>query len=274
MNITNRMNLPAALVSACRPYPPTPGRYSVTELVGPAMLARLRREHWEELEEDVADRLWAIMGSAMHGLLAEHGQADELTEERLTLEMEGITVSGRPDTYAEDGTLSDWKFTTVYSHGEIKPEWTAQLNVYAHLLRAHGFPVARAQIIAIYRDWSRRHEAQGIPHAAVIPVPLWAPAYAGSYLVGRIRTHQDDTPPICLPDERWERPTTYAVMKAGRKTALRVLESIDAAQAWKAENGGDRIEERPGECVRCMGYCPVRQFCEFGRRLAGGEETE
>lgn len=267
MQITNRMNLPTALVAACRPYPARPGCYSVTELVGPPMLARLRREHWDELEEDVADRLWAIMGSAMHGVLAEHGQADELTEERLALEVDGVRVSGRPDTYSADGTLSDWKFTTVYSHGETRPEWIAQLNLYAHLLRAHGFEVRKLQIVAIYRDWSKRHEAQGIPHAALIDVPLWAPDVTAGCLACRIAAHQEPAPPVCTPAERWERPTTYAVMKTGRKTALRVLESTEAAEAWQAANGGDRIDLRPGECVRCIGYCPVRQFCEFGRAL-------
>ena len=53
MQITNRMNLPAALVDACQPYPPTPGRYGVTELVGPALLAQLRREHWSELSDQL-----------------------------------------------------------------------------------------------------------------------------------------------------------------------------------------------------------------------------
>lgn len=274
MQITNRMNLPAALVSACRPYPPTPGRYSVTELVGPPMLARLRREHWEEIEEDVADRLWAIMGSAMHGVLAEHGQADELTEERLTVEIDGMRISGKPDTYSADGTVSDWKFTTVYSYGETKPEWVAQLNLYAHLLRAHGFEVNRLQIVAIYRDWSKRHEAQGIPHAALIDVPLWAPDVTAQYLAGRIAAHQDPAPSVCTPAERWERPATFAVLKTGRKTAMRVLESAEAAEAWMSANGGDRIEVRPGECVRCIGYCPVRQFCAFGKALTNGSEEE
>lgn len=269
MQITNRMNLPAALVDACKPYPPTPGRFGVTELVGPALLAQLRREHWSELSEDVADRLWAIMGTAMHGILAEHGQADELTEERLTVEIGGVRVSGKPDTYSADGTLSDWKFTTVYSYGETKPEWVAQLNVYAHLLRAHGFPVNRLQIVAIYRDWSKRHEMQGIPHAAIIDVPLWAADVTERYLAGRIAAHQAEDPPVCTAAERWDRPTTYAVMKAGRKSALRVLESREVAESWKAANSGDSIVERPGESIRCTGYCPVRAFCGYGSKLEG-----
>lgn len=272
MQITNRMNLPAALVDACQPYPPTPGRYGVTELVGPPMLAKLRRERWDELSEDVADRLWAIMGTAMHGILAEHGQADELTEERLTVEIGGVRVSGKPDTYSADGTLSDWKFTTVYSYGETKPEWVAQLNVYAHLLRAHGFPVNRLQIVAIYRDWSKRHEMQGIPHAAIIDVPLWAADVTDRYLAGRIAAHQAEDPPVCTAAERWDRPTTYAVMKAGRKSALRVLESRESAESWKAINGGDSIVERPGESIRCTGYCPVRAFCGYGSKLEGGAD--
>lgn len=270
MQLTNRTGLPAPIVAACAPYPPVPDRYSVTELVGPAMIGRLRRAHWEEIEEDAADRLWAIMGSAMHALLAGHAQDNALSEERLREKVGDTWVSGQPDLYTEDdgGTVWDYKFTTVYAHGEpLKPEWVGQVNAYAWLLRKHGFPVQAAKIAVVYRDWSKRHEMQGIPRASVVPVPLWAQDEVEQYVRLRLLDHLDPAARVCSPADRWERPTTYAVMKTGRKTALRVLESLEAAEAWQAANGGDRIDTRPGEAVRCLGYCPVRQWCPYGSTL-------
>lgn len=270
MKITNNTGLPAPIVAACTPYPPMPERYSVTELVGPAMLGRLRREHWEEIEEDAADRLWAIMGSAMHAILAGHADVNALTEERLREKIGDTWISGQPDLYTEDdgGTVWDYKFTTVYAHGEaVKPEWVGQLNAYAWLLRKQGFPVKAAKVAVVYRDWSKRHEKQGIPRAEVRAVPLYSQDEAEDYIRFRLIDHLDPEPPVCTAEERWERPATYAVMKAGRKTALRVLESLEAAEAWQAANGGDRIDTRPGEAVRCLGYCPVRQWCPYGSTL-------
>lgn len=273
MQVTNTTGLPAPIVAACTPYPPRPGRYSATELVGPPMISHLRRLHWDEIEEDVVDRLWAIMGSAMHALLASHADVNSLAEERLTQVVGDVTVSGQPDLYTADGWLWDYKFTSVYSHGEpAKPEWIGQLNVYAHLLRHAGFPVAEARVVKVYRDWSIRHEKQGIPHAVVLPVPLMAAEDAEAYMLERLAMCQTEPPAVCTPDERWARPDTWAVMKAGRKSAMRVLDSEADAQAWMESNGGTHIEHRPGVDVRCVSYCPVRPWCAYGSALVDIEE--
>jgi hypothetical protein len=236
------------------------------------MVSRLKREHWEQIEEDVSDRLWAIMGSAMHGVLAEHGAANELTEEKLIIKRQvagrEITISGIPDTYDASGVLSDWKFTSVFTRESgSKPEWRHQLNLYALMLEEHGFLVNSLQIVAIYRDWSRRHAEQDIPHAEVIPIMLLPREQQAQYLEQRLAAHMAASVDICTPEERWARPDTWAVMKKGRKTAMRVLNSEKDAESWLQANGGDTIVKRPGEDIRCQGYCPVRQFCEYGKTL-------
>lgn len=53
-------------------------------------------------------------------------------------------------------------------------------------------------------------------------------------------------------------------MKKGRKTALRVLDTLGGAEAW----AGDKecyIEYRPGEDRKCMDYCRVNAFCNYYR---------
>lgn len=277
MKITNKHNLPQAFVNACTPREPMPDRFSVTEIIGPAMISQLRRKHYSELEEDVADRLWAIMGSGMHGVLQEHGARDELTEERLAvpLEIDGrtVTLAGMADTYSEGGIISDYKFTTVYAHGDPKPEWAAQLNCYAWLYRQHGFAVNGLQIIAIYRDWSKRHAAQDIPHLCVTPVALWDDTTTEAYIRDRLTAMLQPNPPICTPEERWRRPDTWAVMKKGRKTALKLCDNESEAQGRLGVMGGTHIDFRPGEDVRCQSYCPVKAFCEYGQSINTKKEN-
>jgi hypothetical protein len=66
----------------------------------------------------------------------------------------------------------------------------------------------------------------------------------------------EEVPPICTPEERWATPTTYAVMKQGKKSALKVAQSQKEAQIWLEANGGEWVQERPGEDKRCHNYCP------------------
>ena len=83
----------------------------------------------------------------------------------------------------------------------------------------------------------------------------------------------DDELEPCSPEERWDRPSTYAVMKEGRKTAVRVFEDKAEAEKLAAENGkGFSVLERKGKSVRCESYCPCREFCSYWKSLQ--EEAE
>ena len=75
----------------------------------------------------------------------------------------------------------------------------------------------------------------------------------------------DDELPLCTPEERYNSGDKYAVMKKGRKTALRVLDSMEEAEKWMADNGGDEIEVRPGEDKKCIDYCSACEFCNYYR---------
>jgi len=85
--------------------------------------------------------------------------------------------------------------------------------------------------------------------------------------------------PPCTASERWEKQSTYAVMKKGRKSALRVLETEKDAFQWCADNGyllegngvkpGFSIEFRQGESTRCEKYCSVRDFCRQYAEIIG-----
>jgi hypothetical protein len=67
----NPQGLPAAYVRAvcADPYTAGSANISVTSLIGPAQLRTLRQRHDDELVEDVADRVWSLLGQLCHALL-------------------------------------------------------------------------------------------------------------------------------------------------------------------------------------------------------------
>ena len=77
----------------------------------------------------------------------------------------------------------------------------------------------------------------------------------------------DDELPLCTPEERFNNGDKFAVMRKGRKTALRVLDSMEDAKYWMAANGGDYIETRKGEDKKCMDYCSACEFCNYYKEV-------
>jgi hypothetical protein len=100
-------------------------------------------------------------------------------------------------------------------------------------------------------------------------VPLWSNEVAENFLFERVRLHLkaeagEDLP--CTPEERWERPTRFAVMKQGQKRAVRVFDTCGEAEGHVTK-GGLYVEERPGSSVRCESYCRVSSFCPQYARM-------
>lgn len=280
MNLTNKYGLPEALVRAVsRDYHRAEGDISVTQLISPPRIHQLRLRHADEIVEDVSDRLWMLLGSAVHSVLERAAVPEALQEEYLSMDLLGWTVTGSPDYYYGPGEIRDYKITSVWAviDGVPRPEWAAQLNVYAELYRSYGFPVIDLQICALLRDWSRtRAKARGnyppVPFAR-LPVELWEPVAIRTYLTDRLLAHQeavllrDEDLPICTPEECWERPTTFAVMKSGNKRATKVCGTIEEAQSYiarlgvRGKKGTYQVVERAGTRVRCEDYCNVNKWC-------------
>ena len=274
MKLTNNHNLPQALYSALsNDLYVQHGHISVTGLIQPPRIRQLTQRYADHIEEDAADGIWRLLGSAVHDVL-QRAETDGMQEQRLSMEVAGWRVTGQADLM-EGGVLSDYKITSVWAAiNGVKPEWESQLNCYAALMLHHGVMVQDAQIVCIYRDWSKGRSKQGgdyprIP-AGVMRVNLWPYKEAEAYMESRVKQHQaaellpDDELPICTPEERWERPTTYAVMKKGRKSAVRVLDNEADADAMALTKGdGHYVETRPGVSVRCADYCPVNRWCDF-----------
>lgn len=283
MRITNHTGLPEPLVKAVdvppRIYPPK--TVSVTTLTRPAQIQGLTKLHDDQITEDAADRMWALLGTLLHDVLERHarGLRDTIAEQRLELEIDDWTITGQYDLselILEGETLTDWKLTSIYAlkESDAKPEWEAQLNCYAALLKHHGRNVTKAQIVAIGRDWSkmRAKREPDYPQKGVVikPVTLWEPNKVYAYMKHRLMLHKNAQAgiwPDCTPEERWERPAKWAIMKKGNKKATKLCDDSSEAKRWIDNNVADshlhlyNIEERPGQSIRCESYCAVSEFC-------------
>jgi len=253
----------------------------VTSLIGPPRIRMLKKRH--KYEVDASDMIFILFGKLGHMLLERHSDEDAFHEERLVYELDGWRVGGQADRWAQykvEGVsiVEDYKFTSLWTFIDgVKPEWKRQLEFYKWLfVRAANLKVDFGRIWAFYRDWSKRkRHGSNYPKYQVgkYDVSLRSVDKIERDVLERIKLHQscvdlpDDDLPECTPEERWERPTTWAVMKKGRKSALRLFDSEEEAEKWKALNGGDQIVERPGESVRCIDYCEVMQFCNVAKRL-------
>ena len=285
MLITNNFSLPAPLVRAVtfgeRKH--RPGYISVTEAIKPPKMRTLEIEHAAEITEDASDRLFALMGSAVHSVLERAMTDNVFQEEFLSAEIGGWTVTGRPDLLEYDAAadgylLSDYKLTSVAAfYGGVKAEWEAQINCYAHLFRLHGFEVGKAQIVAMLRDWSMGKKMSGgddYPPCPVLVqlVNLWPEEGQAKYLLARVKAHQLAQQgveiPDCTPEERWERPTRFAVIKRGNKRANRVCNTWEEASEdilertrLKGNYTDYEIHARPGGSIRCESYCRAAPWC-------------
>ena len=281
MKLTNKFNLPDTFINVIqRPsYSRGNSEISVTEILSPPQLVLLRRRHADDIETDAADQVWSLFGSAVHNIL-EHGKDEHhVVEERLFTTFESWRISGAIDlqTFQPDGSvvISDYKVTSAWAVQQEKTEWVDQLNMYAWLVeRVKGHPVTALQIIGIVRDWNRREAAskEGYPQAPIvtIDIPLWDFETREQFVKARLSLHNEANfaavsgeMPACTSDEMWEKPTTYAVMKEGGKRAKRVFESLDTAEAFRAEQtGAHHIETREGGRTRCDSFCQVAPFCQ------------
>jgi hypothetical protein len=283
MTITNKYNLPDTFLSFARngKYDKGVADISVTTLIDSPRINILKQRHGSEIESDVSDMIWPLLGTAVHHMLESGDSKGNVTmEERLFFDIDGWTLSGQIDHQEEiDGKIhiSDYKVTSVWSVIYGKDEWVKQLNCYAQLVRlAKKREVASVRIIAILRDWNRRDAMMKSDYpkspVATVDIELWPEAKAMKYLRDRINIHQDarmvwDTKEAlvnCNDEERWMKPTTYALTKKGNKRATKVFDSaVDANMSLVSMVGGSSYEviTRPGEYTRCDQYCSVSQFC-------------
>lgn len=289
MKITNIYGLPAPFVKMAESnYESKPKRYSVTTLLKPVREILLNRRHNKDLEQDVADMIWALFGQAVHHILESNSNgATEFAEERMEVKLDnGYTVSGIIDLYdMEQKKVVDYKTASVWKviYKDFE-DWRKQGLMYAWLLRKNGLPCDKVEFYAILKDHSKT-EAKvkpDYPQLPIVPVKFSVTdrdiAEIDTFIVEKINEIAkyeeipDDELPLCSAEDRWNTGDKYAVMRNGRKTALRVLDSMEQAEEYKALNGGDYIEVRKGVDKKCIDYCLCCQKCDYWKQLNENKE--
>ncbi len=290
MKLTNKFGLPAPVVKALTRSEYTKGESnrSITQLIDAPRVRILRQEHWEELEEDVSEKMWAVLGTAAHKMFEETADDKHISEERIFTEIDGWVISGAIDVQKieDDGvTIMDYKTTSVWSVIMGKVEWERQLNCYAELVRrAKGSKVKALKVIAILRDWRSRdaEEKPDYPRAPIVEVniPLWPESQAAEYLNERVALHQKaefdrltgSELPDCSEQERWIKESKWALKRRGQKRAVKLFDNEEDARAAVVD--GMELEFRQGEAIRCTAnWCRVNAWCSQYQRNKLAEDS-
>lgn len=267
--LTNVHGLPQSIVDAVSNDPYTGGGdISATKLIDAPQIVQLGRQHHDKVVVDVSERVWSLLGQAVHTILERASLRAQgmVAEERLFAEVRGWTVSGQFDVMDLDSSkIIDYKVTTTYK-AKGNDKWTQQLNILRWLAHQNGHEVNELEIVAIFRDWRKKEAERNpeYPRAAIqtIQVPVWDLFEAEQFIEERVALHQlarGGANIECTDEDRWYSGSTFAVIKPGNTRALRVYpERPDPSMIPE----GYVVEERTGEYTRCMHYCDVAPFCE------------
>jgi hypothetical protein len=286
MTITNNFSLPQPFVDLVSESSYSAGEADITttSLFQPPKIRELMRRHADTITEDASDRVWTMLGTANHYVLeqiAKRNPERYVCEERFYMDVDEVKLGGQIDLYdKQEQVLYDYKVSSVYkAMSDDRFEWTAQAAVNRLLLEHNGYPVKRAAIILVMKDFRLRDSKikADYPKCPVVEIKLdaWKPEETFAYIKSRITLHQqakelpDDQIPICTPEERWRVPDLYAVLpKKGAKRAVNNGTYEDRLQAEShAKSIGGVVEERLGEDKRCADYCRVKSNCNYWRSL-------
>lgn len=289
MKVNNSMGLPQAFVEAVSvDRHNKAGHYSATTLNKGIKEIVLTDRHWDELETDAAENVWAIWGTAMHSVM-EKQKDNNFREELFEVEVETSrgtrVVSGRVDSYdMENEILYDWKsastWKVIYKDFD---DWKKQGLTYAWLMNQNGLNVKKCKFVAMLKDWSAT-EAKRKPDYPQMPVYVYEFDVTPEDLVEtslRIISKveqivlaeqlKDDEIEPCTSEERWATDEQWAVKKVGTKKAIPggVCNTLEEAQKLVEEKGGKgfEIEHREPTSRKCEDYCICKEKCSFYKSL-------
>jgi len=284
MTITNRSGLPEAMVRACETSSHNkPGNISATTLLKGNKEIILSNRHWDEMTDDVSDRIWAIFGTAVHSML-EHDSPDTFVEEYTFLKVGAYNIPGRIDCYnMKTGAIEDYKTASTWKviFADFD-DWYKQGMIYAYLMTKNGFTVNRCRFIAMLKDWSKskaKHDASypqspvyvhqfDVTEKGLEDIEKFITEKVNSIALSE--TFSDDEITECTKEERWAKDDVYAVMKTGRKSAIKLYNNELEATARATEEKG-YVEKREGVSTKCLEYCSACEWCSFYKTLKGDE---
>ncbi len=289
MKINNKLNLPQPFVDAVtKEYEYKEKQYSVTTILKDVREILLTRRHHNEIEQDVADMIWLILGTATHSILENSQEADtEFKEEHFVEEVQnGYKLSGQADLYnAEEKMVTDYKTCSVWK--VIYDDWEdykKQLLMYAWVFKKMGFEVEKGQIVAIIKDHSK---TKAKVDSSYPQYPVYKKVFNFSEQefkeieefikdkftqIEKYEKTADDQLPLCTEESRWNDGDKYAVKKKGNKRALRVYDTLKEAEEHLKQDDSLELEIRKGEDKKCLEYCSCCEFCSYWKENYGGKQ--
>ena len=280
MKVTNSMNLPQAFCNAVNlERHNEKGCYSATTLLKGTTSTILTDRHFDEIEVDVADCVWQIWGTAVHKIFEDSG-IDGLKEERFEVPVSHSKVTGRVDLFDEkNGILYDWKTASTFkiTFNDFS-DWQKQGLIYAWLMKQNGIEVKKCRFIALLKDYSKSKAKTDADYPQMpvynyeFEVTETDLAEIENFITTRIADLEkaelipDEELPPCSEEERWHQKGKVAVMKEGRKTAIKLFDTKEEAEQNMKALGGTYLEERKGCDRRCSEYCSCNLFCPYFKK--------
>lgn len=280
MILTNNLNLPSALVEAVsNERHNKDGEYSATTLLKGVCETLLIKRHWDEIKTDASENIWQIFGTAVHSIF-EKQKDNSFKEEFFSVDVMKSKVTGRIDCYdMENETIIDWKTASVWKiQFNDFADWRRQGLVYAWLLKKNGLNVKQCRFIALLKDHSKSKARfdTSYPQSPVyvyeFPVTEKDLKEIDDFILMKItmlercEKLQDEDLPPCTEEERWASGAKWAVIKKGRKTALKLCDTKEEAEQYRENKGGDFVEYREAESRKCADYCLCSEFCPYWKR--------
>ena len=276
MKITNKYGLPSGFYNVANDQRGFKDKkYSVTTILNSTRQILLTKRNFDTLEQDCSDMLNLVFGTAIHHVL-EMADKENVVEQRLKIEVQdGYFLTGQFDLYnKETFTIEDYKSTTVYKvKSQDFDDWKKQGLMYAWLAMKNGIHVEHLKFHALLKDWKASEAKRKGKDYPPRQVYTWEYDILTSDLIEieefirarfkEIIYYEDkELLPMCTEIERWATPTKYAVMKKGRKSALKIFDTLADAEAHPV---GDFIQTRIGEDKKCDNYCVCCTKCDYWR---------
>lgn len=286
MKVTNKLHLPEAFVKAVSVERHNKaGCYSATTLNKGTKEIILQERHWDEFTVDASEQVWATFGTAVHAIMEKYEDGNS-HEEKFDIAVSNSLVTGVVDSYdMERGIINDWKTASVYKVMKADfSDWYKQGLTYAWLLKQNGLEVRRCRFIALLKDYSmtKAKTDHTYPQSPVFVYEFEVTPeeleQTGERIAAKVKAIEaaekqaDDDIEPCAAEERWADGEKWAVMKNGRKSAVRVFDTEIDAENCAGELGNSHyVEHRPAVSRKCGDYCLCKNFCNFYKSMHKGE---
>jgi len=269
------------------------GDYSVTGLLKPVRQVILEERHDDEISMDISELAYSALGTGVHSVFEIDTTGDEdrwITEQRFVSTIAGKKVSGQIDLFdKKEKKIQDYKVCSVwkYMFGDVA-DWTKQINAYAYMINDFlKIKVESASVIAIFRDWKfdeYERDLSNNPFSPTYPecpikeieIKIYPPDEVYNSIEEKVKKFEsaklldDDSLPLCTPDERWARGEAWAVKKKGAKRAMNggvCKTEADAHTFAKSCGVPVDIEHRIAKSIRCQRYCNAAPFCNQWKEI-------